>query len=357
MNVSHEDYSSYHNETVSPSNVLRVGNNETIPSSHVSSLGKNGTVSLSKYSVEGNETVSSSNYHGLEGNETTMPSSPPSMNEVIVDGPFDTITQSVFLWFGLLAFYYVCGPRRSHVQLDENLVQERLRRIRAEEVAKEARLTPEKRKAKINKQIMSGIITKFDTAKFRLAGMKKASLELPVNECHSEDNSSQKKSNLKVKCNTISQPQYTDYNLEMKPAYGGTDGSQTQQENNTTLECSICLEELEPGEKLSWSRSLKCEHVFHEECLMSWLMAHDECPYCRTEMIGENINSEKDVEAIIYSDVPPDGNEGSPVDANVYHRLKSFIQRSASYFQPQRITRIEDEENGSGTLSEFVVDV
>ena len=84
------------------------------------------------------------------------------------------------------------------------------------------------------------IITKFDTAKFRLAGMKEASLELLVQECDNE-----------VQCDSISSEYSSDCCLEMKPGYGGTDGSQTQQENNTTIECSICLEVLEPGEKLS----------------------------------------------------------------------------------------------------------
>jgi len=331
MNISHEDYFSDQLPSASSSNDYSLGDNETVSSFMIFSLGGNGT-------------VSSSNYYGLGANETIVPSSPPSINEVIVDNPLDTITQSVFLWFGLLAFYYVFGPRRSQVQLDQNLVQERLRRLRAEEVAKEARLTPEKRKEKINKQIMSGIIKKFDTAKFRLAGMKKQ-------ECNNEYDLSQKKSSLKVKCNAISQPQCSDCNLEMKPAYGGTDGAQTEQDNNSTLECSICLEVLEPGEKLSWSRNLKCEHVFHHECLMSWLMTHDECPYCRTEIVGDNTKSEKDIEAIIYSD-----DEGSPVDVNVYDKLRSFIQRSVSYFQPQRVTRI-DEHNGSETLHEFMVHV
>lgn len=53
-------------------------------------------------------------------------------------------------------------------------------------------------------------------------------------------------------------------------------------------ECSICLEKLQPYDKLSWSKSLKCHHIFHSECLQPWLMSHDECPCCRTLFFDES---------------------------------------------------------------------
>jgi len=39
---------------------------------------------------------------------------------------------------------------------------------------------------------------------------------------------------------------------------------------------------------LSWSQDLKCEHIFHNECLIPWLMNHDECPYCRTVILDDS---------------------------------------------------------------------
>lgn len=27
-----------------------------------------------------------------------------------------------------------------------------------------------------------------------------------------------------------------------------------------------------------------CNHIFHKNCLDSWLLAHQNCPYCRTNM-------------------------------------------------------------------------
>ena len=48
--------------------------------------------------------------------------------------------------------------------------------------------------------------------------------------------------------------------------------------------CCICLEEINDKQKYI---SLKCEHVFHQECLMEWIKTqqnskHDSnCPLCR----------------------------------------------------------------------------
>lgn len=40
---------------------------------------------------------------------------------------------------------------------------------------------------------------------------------------------------------------------------------------NRNNECSICLGALSEGETVSWS-ALDCEHVFHQECIVNWLM-------------------------------------------------------------------------------------
>lgn len=45
------------------------------------------------------------------------------------------------------------------------------------------------------------------------------------------------------------------------------------------LECSVCLSEIEEGEK---TRVLpKCNHAFHAECIDMWFHSHSTCPICR----------------------------------------------------------------------------
>ncbi|CAK9169367.1 unnamed protein product [Ilex paraguariensis] len=49
---------------------------------------------------------------------------------------------------------------------------------------------------------------------------------------------------------------------------------------NSPLECAVCLENFMVGDKC---RLLpKCNHIFHAECIDSWLLKTAACPICRT---------------------------------------------------------------------------
>ncbi len=43
--------------------------------------------------------------------------------------------------------------------------------------------------------------------------------------------------------------------------------------------CSICLENIEKGDKIY---KLHCSHIFHSSCLEQW--NKNTCPYCRSEI-------------------------------------------------------------------------
>ena len=45
--------------------------------------------------------------------------------------------------------------------------------------------------------------------------------------------------------------------------------------------CSICLEEFEYNQEL---KKLKCNHIFHKECLESWINDKKICPLCRCDI-------------------------------------------------------------------------
>lgn len=56
------------------------------------------------------------------------------------------------------------------------------------------------------------------------------------------------------------------------------DGNQTtiasrkkDERRNVPGFCAICLGEFELSEKISWSSNVECTHVFHEECIVTWL--------------------------------------------------------------------------------------
>ena len=52
--------------------------------------------------------------------------------------------------------------------------------------------------------------------------------------------------------------------------------------------CTICLESLEAGEEVSWSRNLECNHCYHKDCISMWLIKHNECPVCRNDYLFDD---------------------------------------------------------------------
>ncbi|XP_020215897.1 uncharacterized protein LOC109799698 [Cajanus cajan] len=42
--------------------------------------------------------------------------------------------------------------------------------------------------------------------------------------------------------------------------------------------CAICLEDFEPNEEVMLTR---CNHMFHEDCIVPWLTSKGQCPVCR----------------------------------------------------------------------------
>jgi hypothetical protein len=46
--------------------------------------------------------------------------------------------------------------------------------------------------------------------------------------------------------------------------------------------CAICLSHFEPQQLVCESNNSLCQHVFHKDCMVDWLMKHHEnCPMCR----------------------------------------------------------------------------
>ena len=45
--------------------------------------------------------------------------------------------------------------------------------------------------------------------------------------------------------------------------------------------CSICFLRYDPHTLVCQSNDPNCPHVFHKECMESWLLKHDLCPICR----------------------------------------------------------------------------
>lgn len=52
----------------------------------------------------------------------------------------------------------------------------------------------------------------------------------------------------------------------------------TQQHVEESLQCSVCWDDFKVDESV---RQLRCEHIFHKDCIVPWLELHATCPVCR----------------------------------------------------------------------------
>ncbi|GFH52409.1 hypothetical protein CTEN210_08885 [Chaetoceros tenuissimus] len=51
--------------------------------------------------------------------------------------------------------------------------------------------------------------------------------------------------------------------------------------------CPICCEDYVKGDDVAWSKNEECCHAFHTDCIVPWLMDHDDCPMCRCVYVKE----------------------------------------------------------------------
>ena len=48
-------------------------------------------------------------------------------------------------------------------------------------------------------------------------------------------------------------------------------------------DCSICFKSLQQTDSENQVAQLKCQHIFHKQCVEPWVNQHNSCPLCRKE--------------------------------------------------------------------------
>lgn len=81
-------------------------------------------------------------------------------------------------------------------------------------------------------------------------------------------------------CSVLGSQQHSNNNTTEKVS--GNDGLGKVLEVRTTLECTVCLEMLDDGDKM---RILPCLHQFHATCIDKWLSQQATCPVCKHRLV------------------------------------------------------------------------
>jgi hypothetical protein len=62
----------------------------------------------------------------------------------------------------------------------------------------------------------------------------------------------------------------------------GSDDCESLDGEEEMAGCAICLRHFKPHQFVCVSNNSSCQHVFHKDCMVDWLMKdHNECPMCR----------------------------------------------------------------------------
>ncbi|KAF6202158.1 hypothetical protein GE061_004556 [Apolygus lucorum] len=104
-----------------------------------------------------------------------------------------------------------------------------------------------------------------------------------------------------------------------------------------SLQCSVCLEELQVNEV---AKKLPCEHYYHERCIVPWLELRSTCPDCRRNLVPESHDSDTEDGYIDHTYVDEDEETLSGYESAHSNVVPSHVSVVSN------VVRVVDSVNG-----------